>query len=149
MKNLKNLEDLYLYSNELFELDAQGIVNSLPRLKRIYLVDNNFKCDDLKDYIKIFEANNIERHLHYLPEYERKREYIPERIDGIHCLNSLQFNRELSNKKTSFQYSIWHQTISQIENTLNETKLDNNKTHEATLNYIENMKLTNLSLIHI
>ncbi|XP_063697718.1 leucine-rich repeat-containing protein 15-like [Culicoides brevitarsis] len=93
-KNLKNLKELYLYANRLFDLDLEKILNYLPNLKKINIVDNNFKCDRVKKLVELCEKYRIE--LKTDVTVIRTRHYIPEMIEGVHCLTDDQFNYEKS-----------------------------------------------------
>lgn len=90
IKNMKKLKLLYIYSNDLTNLDADGFIQNLPNLKRIYLNDNNFQCDRLVEIVQSFEAKNITVDSFSLNTYTKKRDYVPGKRYGIMCLTQAQ-----------------------------------------------------------
>lgn len=94
IKNLKKLQYLYLYSNELSDLDAEGLIENLPNLKTIYINDNNFHCDRLIEIMAAFKAENIIVHDHTYTTYIKKRDYVPRKINNIICLTQAQLESE-------------------------------------------------------
>lgn len=96
LREQTNLADLMLFSNNLFDLDIEGILKFTPNLNQIELIDNNFKCSRLKEILVILKAKNVNTASHYVVEHQRRRKYIPSKIDGIHCLTDQQWETELS-----------------------------------------------------
>lgn len=94
IKNLKNLQLFFLYSNELSDLDAKGLVENLPSLKSIYINDNNFHCDRLIEIIDTFNARKIKVHGHLYDKYTKERDYIPRKVSNIICLSQAQLEAE-------------------------------------------------------
>lgn len=99
VKNLKKLESLYLYSNDLADLDAAGLVENLVSLKSVYINDNNFHCDRLIEIIDIFEARKIEITDYSFWTHLKKRDYIPRKVRNIICLSQAQLEAEKLKKK--------------------------------------------------
>lgn len=94
MKNLKKLELLYIYSNNLDDLDVSGLVANLPRLKSIYLNDNNFHCDRLIEIMDTFKAGGIATPDYTFGNSIKRRDYIPRKIHNITCLTQAQLENE-------------------------------------------------------
>lgn len=90
----KNLEELQLWSNNLFDLNVEAILQYAPHLQVISLADNNFKCTRLREILSVLRSKNITSNTYAYPL--RRRSYRPEMIDGVHCLNDLQWESELA-----------------------------------------------------
>lgn len=88
-----NLKELYLYSNNLFDLDIERILKYTPNLQEIYLADNNFKCSRLKEILTVLKSKSIKTQTG--ARTLRTRYYPPNNIDGIHCLSDHQWVAEL------------------------------------------------------
>lgn len=94
MKNLKKLELLFIYSNELTDLDAATLVDILPNLKSIFINDNNFHCDRLGEILAVFQSRHIQTPDTSYWKHEKKRDYIPRKINKIICLTNAQLEKE-------------------------------------------------------
>lgn len=93
-KGLSQLDTLYLNSNKLFDLNVEELLEYLPKLNRILLADNNFKCFRLAEILHLLQARNIQADASVWRE--RKRNYTPNKLNGIHCLSSSQWESELA-----------------------------------------------------
>lgn len=96
LHNQPNVHRLALYSNKLFNIDIDTIVKMHPNLKILDLADNNLKCSRLKEILAITKAKNIDARSFTVFNKVRERDYIPEKINGIHCLSDEQFEKEFT-----------------------------------------------------
>lgn len=96
LHNQPNVHRLALYSNKLFNIDIDTIVKMHPKLEILDLADNNFKCSRLKEILAITKAKNIDARNFTVFNKVRERNYIPEKINGIHCLSDDQFEKEFT-----------------------------------------------------
>lgn len=126
---LENLEELYLYSNNLFDLEFEKLLKYAPNLKKIYLADNNFKCSRLAEILAIARSQKISIDSWYDPDYEIPRSYTPYNIKGIHCLDDELWETEAAKNK--------FQKISSEENlSTDEQLLKLNKKFEIFLDFV-------------
>lgn len=94
LREQKNLKELFLYSNNLFDLDVEGILKYTPNLEIIRLSDNNFKCARLKEILTVLKEKNIKAEA--LRYALMQRNYKPDKIEGIHCLSDRQWQSEFA-----------------------------------------------------
>lgn len=150
LREQKKLEELYLYSNNLFDLDIERILNFTSNLKYIHFVDNNFKCTRLKEILALFHEKNIQAGKYYLSEHLRKRDYIPDSIDGIHCLSDHLWTTEFSkfkyfNSNDSFFENLKKKSFPHLHNAARIDNVEqeiNNKLSSLDINH------QNLQKIH-
>lgn len=90
---LENLLNVQLYSNNLFDLDTEGILKHKPKLTNVGLTDNNFKCSRLQEIRSVFEKNNVETP--HDAKWKRARSYMPKNVKDIICLSDEQWMSEL------------------------------------------------------
>ncbi|XP_063697633.1 uncharacterized protein LOC134828585 [Culicoides brevitarsis] len=81
---LANLEDLELYSNELTDLQVDDVVAKMPKLKGIWLADNDFKCSRLEEILTALDNKKVTVYPEFF--HPRPRSYTPEKRRGIHCI---------------------------------------------------------------
>jgi hypothetical protein len=90
---LENLIYLFLQSNNLFDIDIEGILQFTPKLKKIYLNDNIFKCSRLSEIIPYLKNKNVEPRTYIWNK--RQRNYTPQKINNIGCLSDDQWRAEI------------------------------------------------------
>lgn len=93
-KGLSKLEELWLWSNQLFDFDIEGILTNHRNLKEICLADNNFKCSRLREILDFLKTKNIK--VDPYVRQLRKRDYTPDKIEDIHCLSDSQWESEFA-----------------------------------------------------
>lgn len=80
----ESLEVLQLDSNDLLDLNEKKIVENIPKLRRITLTNNQFRCERVKNILDAFRPGII--NFKYEGEL-RKRIITPtEVVNSIHCL---------------------------------------------------------------
>ncbi|XP_037048481.1 heparan sulfate 2-O-sulfotransferase 1-like [Bradysia coprophila] len=104
VKNMKKLKYLYLYSNNLSELDAEAFVENIPNLAAIFLNDNNFLCHRSLEIFRVFRANGTDVNNFTLNSYTKKRDYLPGMRYGIICLTEAQ--QRIENMKRALTMSL-------------------------------------------
>lgn len=92
LREQNHLKELYLYSNNLFDLDIERVLTYLPNLQIIHLADNNFKCNRLMEILDLLNNKNIRAWT--TVDQLRKRNYTPNKIGEIHCLTDQQWELE-------------------------------------------------------
>lgn len=84
MQQLPNVEELKLYHNKLTKLDAQKMIKLMPKLKLLYIADNQFSCKEVvEDMFPIFRENGVTPG--GLSVGSEKRDDRLQRIEWIHC----------------------------------------------------------------
>lgn len=150
LREQRNLKELYLYSNSLYDLSVEELHVFTPKLKEIHLLDNNFKCSRLKEIITILEQKNIELRSFHVPEYLRKREYTPEKIHGVHCLSEYQWMQEFiyfhALKFTQKELSSMNFNYETLKNTLNKKISILETSIDVFYETIETLKSDNMKL---
>lgn len=89
VKDLSNLTELWLYSNQLIDLDPQGLLRNLPKLQKVYINDNDFRCDRVQPIVRAFQERGIQG-LTYISARERNQE--AQKVLDIECLSVEQWN---------------------------------------------------------
>lgn len=124
-----HLRDLYLYSNNLFDLDVERILQYTPYLRKINLGDNNFKCSRLREMLDILKLRNVEANSFI--RHERERDYYPDDINGIHCLTDEQWESEFAKFSVEQQSFIVEGVTKMDEATTEEISVPNK--HEVNV----------------
>lgn len=83
-KGSKSIEVLKINSNEITELDENGLIKGIPNLRFIFLADNDFKCDRVKQMLPTFELHNVT--VSMLIDTPRKRTGPVDNVDGTPCI---------------------------------------------------------------
>lgn len=83
-KGSKSIEVLKIYSNQLKDLDEAGFVKGIPNLRVIYLADNDFHCDRIKEMVPTFSTNNVSVSMFY--DKPRTRTGPVDKVDGSPCI---------------------------------------------------------------
>ncbi|XP_063705368.1 leucine-rich repeat-containing protein 15-like [Culicoides brevitarsis] len=84
MQNLRNVEELKLFNNKLTKLNAQEMIKYMPKLKILYIADNEFSCKEVVDeMLPIFRENGVTPG--GLSVGTEKRDDRLQRIEWIHC----------------------------------------------------------------
>lgn len=106
-----NLKKLSLYSNNLLDLDVEGILKYTPNLEWINLQDNNFKCTRLSEILSVLTRKKIIIEAWF---FELKhRDYVTETIDDIHCLTDQQWESEVT--KLPLEQQLFYKNETKIE----------------------------------
>lgn len=90
------LERLGLYCNRLLNVDIELITKYAPNLKTIDLQDNNFKCSRLLHILAVTKSKNINARTFTFESRVKERDYKPDNVNGIFCLNDDQFQKEFT-----------------------------------------------------
>lgn len=85
-KDLQSLKVLWVYHDALLDLDAEDILRFMPRLEKIYLRDNDFKCSRLQTILNLFKQRNVDLDKTIWEGNERKRDYQVEYVEGVECI---------------------------------------------------------------
>lgn len=86
MNRLEKLRLIYLDTNDLEDLDDELLVEKFPGLSTVYMDDNNFDCDRLKEILNTFAAKNISAKV-WSAQHKKTRVIKPTTIQGIECYN--------------------------------------------------------------
>lgn len=82
-----NLEQLVIHTNDLLELDEDGLVRCLPELKKIGFNNNLFACERVEPIMRRFEEKRIKVHKDFS---FRKRFHSQEELyNDILCLDEI------------------------------------------------------------
>lgn len=85
MKELANVEVLKLYNNKLTKLNATEMIEYMPKLKNLYISDNQFTCKGVEDMLPIFKENGVQPSGGLVSVNTGKRDEKQQRIEWIHC----------------------------------------------------------------
>lgn len=86
-KNLENLKVLWVYHDALMDLDVEDILRFMPRLEKIYLRDNDFKCSRLRTILDLLKDKNVVIDKTIWEGNERKRDYNVSYVEDVECIN--------------------------------------------------------------
>lgn len=87
----KNLTTVWLYSNNLVDLDIRRVMESCVNIRTIYLNDNDISCSKLKKIISGFRSNNVTVGT---AQDTKVREYDMGSIAGVSCIPDEQWMGE-------------------------------------------------------
>lgn len=85
---LSLMKEIHLNRNFILALDDNEVIEKFPKLEKIYIENNLFKCDDLRKMIKTFKRNNIALGYWNLTSNSA---HPTMKIDGIECLNRNEY----------------------------------------------------------
>lgn len=91
LRNLASLEYFEIFSNRLSDLNATAVLQTSPRLKEIWIGDNDLQCERLADIISEFGSSRTKVKLSVKAQEKRKRKYKPVMINGTECLTAEQW----------------------------------------------------------
>lgn len=91
LRNLGHLEYFEIFSNRLLDLNATAVIQLVPRLKEIWIGDNDLQCERLADIISEFGSSRTKVKLSVKAQEKRKRKYKPVMINGTECLTAEQW----------------------------------------------------------
>lgn len=98
---LRNLKSLDLASNNLFDLNVEEILKQAPYLNSIDIFDNNFRCSRLAEILAALRERSVQlREIDEKPVV-KSRMYVPEKIDGMQCLNDELWESEAARYQIS------------------------------------------------
>jgi len=87
-RDLKNLESLYFFSNNIKDLDIEQLLKYTPNLKHINLRDNDFNCERLKVILSVLKEANVDtNYANMYPEIPKDRTVVPAKVEDIECFN--------------------------------------------------------------
>lgn len=93
IKGSTGIEQLALVSNHLLDLDEEKLVKYLPRLKTVYLNDNEFPCDRVKAIREVFLKKNVA--MSRITILEKQRGFEMESMDDMSCMTRGSWTRRL------------------------------------------------------
>lgn len=99
---LYKLEKLYLYRNELNDLNVFKMAKKFPNLKEIYLDDNPFDCGKLGIILTALKQLNIT--IKFLGAKKRTRRYVLSLIENVDCYLQILEDVEEKNKVEEFNW---------------------------------------------
>lgn len=82
-KDTSHLQILDLSRNHLMDLDVENLVRYTSELSYIWLRDNDFKCNRLREIISMLKNKGITIEKRLVTS--RERDHIPEMVDGVEC----------------------------------------------------------------
>lgn len=123
INRLEKLRTIYLDTNELEDLDEDLMIEKFPSLATVYMDDNNFECDRLREILSAFAKKNISAKV-WSAEHKKPRKIKASVIQGIECYEDAKM--KLLAKDTDYQLSHLTFYISVILEAINE--LDWNRT---------------------
>lgn len=85
MKELGNVEELKLFNNKLTKLNATEMIEYMPKLKKLYISDNQFSCKGVEEMLPIFKENGVHPSGGLVSVNTGKRDEKLQRIEWIHC----------------------------------------------------------------
>lgn len=91
LRNMGNLQYFEIFSNHLLDLNVTTIIQLSPRLKEIWIGDNDFQCDRLEEMLRVLTAAGIRASTFVMTIEKRKRTYKPDLFNGTECLNAEQW----------------------------------------------------------
>lgn len=95
LRHLGNLEYFEIFSNHLLDLNATVVIQFTPRLKEIWIGDNDFRCDRMEEIISEFLEHRINVRTYVMSVEKRKRPYQPDMLNNnTECLSSEQWIQE-------------------------------------------------------
>lgn len=81
-RNNKKVTQLFMYSNDLSDVDAEQIMKFLPILRYLYLDDNEISCTRVVQIYNLLQSKRI----YCLPTGSKKiRDYPQETVVGLLC----------------------------------------------------------------
>lgn len=161
-EEMGELQILRLHSNELMDLEVEKMLQSLEKLQRFYLTDNNFRCDRLEEILMVFAQKHVKSDMFRSYERSRTRSYKVNDINGIHCLDEEQWNLELNKKPLYFVKTLieknndvinakiialnemrvqnFTQLTTNLQSSINQNFIDNrNSIEQVNSSFIENI----------
>lgn len=85
MKELGNVEELKLFNNKLTKLDTPEMIKYMPKLKNLYITDNQFSCKGVEEMLPIFKEHGISLSGGLVSVNTGKRDEKLQKIEWIHC----------------------------------------------------------------
>lgn len=85
IKELGNVEELKLFNNKLTTLDLSDIIKYMPKLKYLYISDNEFSCKGVEQMLPIFKEHGISLSGGLVSVNTGKRDERLQTIEWIHC----------------------------------------------------------------
>lgn len=89
LKSLKNVDQLWINSNELSDVDENGLVRALPKLTELYFNDNDLNCHRIASILRVLKEHGVKG---VATTVQRKRYYTPQVIDKVQCLTEEQWS---------------------------------------------------------
>lgn len=115
LTSLPALTFLVLGSNYILHLDIEKLLLRMTGLKKIYIGDNYFECENLE---KILELSKGKVEL-VKAEFPRERKIEPSKRDGIECYNKTQLSEIRLELLIKIDYNLTAVKVRQIEDHLN------------------------------
>lgn len=84
-KELSNLEVLKAENNKLSKLNATKLIENMPKLKNLYISDNEFMCKDVEEMLKVFKEHEVYPSGGVVSVNQGKRNETMQKIEWIHC----------------------------------------------------------------
>lgn len=100
-EDLRNLKVLWVYHDALLDLDAEDILRAMPRLEKIYLRDNDFKCTRLRTILDLFKSRNVTLDKTIWEGNERVRDYTVSYVEGIECIDDAIYDDIVKRRNVS------------------------------------------------
>lgn len=98
LRDLGNLEYFEIFSNRLLDLNATAVIQLVPRLKEIWIGDNDFTCERLSELLNEFTEHRIQVRTYVMSPEKRKRPYRTDTLNNsttnLECLSSEQWIHE-------------------------------------------------------
>lgn len=92
-KDLSHLQVLDLSRNNLKDLNVETLLKYTPELVYIWIRDNDFRCSRLRVMTEFLKNSGVTVEKRLVTS--RERNYTPEFVDGVECLNDMQFSQLL------------------------------------------------------
>lgn len=138
-KSLRNLGGLYIFNNELVDLDVNELAKYLPELYLISIGNNEFQCDRLEDMLTVIKNQKWQM---YTNSYDTKvRNYPIELRNKLECISSDTINmlwNESGNVDDHIMIEVLKQRIELMNNSLPTVRNMVNKKldeFEKSINY--------------
>lgn len=133
IKNLKEVDQLWINSNEISDLDEVGLLTALPKLKEFYFNDNDLSCHRVQSILSALKERNVKG---FYKTKERTRFYTVKIVDKIECLTEVQWS-SVYYKKVAQQLT---KDVNEIKTSMNRAFLMINKENYRLKQEIENLK---------